>query len=115
VHNCKSNKVTKWSLPSQITGNQYKDSCAEVIARLLEPITGSIAGIGLCICFLQVSQGWIVIHCIQILHYLWGVITFNGHWLLSLAIIFVFISTYYLFIICYNLLMSSMDVIICYK
>ncbi|KAF2364812.1 Tetraspanin/Peripherin, partial [Trinorchestia longiramus] len=38
----------------QVTGNQYGDSCAEVVSWYLEFRTGWVSGIALCICFLQV-------------------------------------------------------------
>lgn len=37
----------------QVTGNQYIDSCAEIFAQYIEARTAWIAGLSLCLCFLQ--------------------------------------------------------------
>ena len=39
----------------QVTGNQYGDSCAEVLSWFMESSTGWMTGLALCLSFLQVS------------------------------------------------------------
>ncbi|XP_018018060.1 tetraspanin-2A [Hyalella azteca] len=48
---------------NQITGNQYKNSCAEIMSRSLELYTGITSGLTLCICFLQLFT-FIFVACI---------------------------------------------------